>query len=379
MPVTKAVMAPGSFEIGLTADILPVAFSLTDKTRLADYAFGHVLVFPTRLDPDDYADADLLAMSVFTGIYRLQANRTTLRGMHASGWLGDPGDKGAIYETAITGNTTLANWATALKPSSLHAGTYGVPGGNLDWSVQFKTPRKALDYVVDYFGYEWQVTDALELNVDSADNLYGSAATVIATPFFDGRDVRYTAIRSTFDTDESVEDYVTRALVVDSGGTAYGSDAVDVYKDGLGNDVVWKRMVSSSEENTSGSSAGLSTTEIVKWGGAVQNLRCSTDTFCPMQDVECGAPIYMYDPDNGVYDINRQVHYAGDLLYPMKRRVTAMSMRLRDGMGVCFRDLDGVYTDLSDRVAWETGSSTFEVGAPQRLLSERMQRTGPRA
>ena len=106
MPVTKAVMAPGSFEIGLTADILPVAFSLTDKTRLADYAFGHVLVFPTRLDPDDYADADLLAMSVFTGIYRLQANRTTLRGMHASGWLGDPGDKGAIYETAITGNTT---------------------------------------------------------------------------------------------------------------------------------------------------------------------------------------------------------------------------------------------------------------------------------
>lgn len=372
-------MATGTFEINLTSDALPVAHSLTDAIRLDDYAFGHILVFPTRLDPNDYADSALLDLSVFTGIYRLQANRTTLRGMHASGWLGDPSDKGNLNESAVTGNTTLSNWVTALKPSSLYAGTYGSPGTNLDWSVILKTPRKAIDYVVDYFGYEWQVTDDLTLNVDSVDNLYGAGVTVIATPTYDGRDVRYDAIRCTFDVDETVEDLVTRAIVLDTGGTQYPSDAVDVYKDGRGNDVEQKRLVATVEDNTAGSSAGLATKEIVKWGGAVQNLRCTTDTFCPMQDVVCGSHIYVYDPDKGIYDLNREVYYAGEVLFPTKTRVMGITMQLRDGMGVVFRDMNAVYTDLSDHIAWETGSSRLEVGTPVPTLAQAMTRTGVRA
>lgn len=379
MPVTKAVMAPGSFQVDLTSDALPVPHSLTDALRLEDYAFGHILVFPTRLDPNDYADADLFDLSVFTGIYRLQSNRTTLRGMHASGWLGDPNEKGALYETTITANTTLAAWAAALKPASLYAGTYGSPGYNLDWSVQYQTPRKALDYVADHFDYEWQVTDDLLLNVDDPDNIYGAGADVIATPSFDGRDVRYTAIRSTFDVDETAEEYTTRAISIDTGGTAYTADAVAVYKDGRGNDVIWRREVSATQDNTAASANNLTTSEIVKWGGVIQNLGCSTDTFCVMQDVPCGAYIYTYDPEKGIYDLGREVHYAGEIMFPMKRRVMSVTMQLRDGMGVVFRDMNAVYTDLSDHVAWETGSSRFEVGSPIPALASALGRPGVRA
>jgi len=379
VPVTKAVMAPGSFQVDLTSDALPVPHSLTDSLRLNDYAFGHILVFPTRLDPNDYADADLFDLSVFTGIYRLQSNRTTLRGMHVSGWLGDPNGKGQLFETAVTANTTLAAWAAALKPASVGAGTYGAPGYNLDWSVQYETPRKALDYVTDYFNYEWQVTDDLLLNVNDVDTLYGAGANVIATPDFDGRDVRYTAIRSTFDVDETAEEYTSRAISVDTGGTMYAADATDVYKDGRGNDVEWTREVSATQDNTAGSAANLVTSEIVQWGGVIQNLGCSTDTFCVMQDVACGAYIYMYDPEKGIYDLGREVYYAGETMFPMKRRVMSVTMQLRDGMGVVFRDGDANYTDLSDHVAWESGSSRFEVGSPIPALASALGRPGVRA
>lgn len=380
MPVTKAVMAPGSFEIGLTDDVLPVPFSLTDSLRVNDYAFGHVLVFPTRLDPADYADADLLSMSVFTGIYELQSNRTTLKGLHASAWLGDPGDKGDIYETALFGNTTLATWMGWLKPASLHAGTYGAPGFNLDWSVQYKTPRKAIDYVVDFFHYEWQVTDDLKLNANDLLTLYGDPPTVIASPFWDGRDTQYTAIRATFSVDETAEDYTTRALAIDAAGTL-GADnaAATPYNDGLGNPVVWKRMVSTGETIKAGTAIAVADGQLRPYEQIAQNLTCTTDTFCPMADIQCGANMYTFDPANNIYDTGRQVLYAGEMTFPMKRRVESITMQLRDGMGVCFRDGNGVYTDLSDHIAWESGTSRLEVGAPQPVVSEVMKRSGVRA
>ena len=376
-------MAAGSFEINLTSDALPVAHSLTDSLRLNDQAYGHVLVFPTRLDPADYADADLFDLSVFTGIYRLQEDRTTLRGMHASGWLGDPNDKGDLYETAVTATTNLTSWVAALKPASLYAGTYTTGSGpvNLDWSVIAQSPRKALDYIVDAFGVEWQVTDTLTLNVGTTNDLYGTVPTAVATPWLDGRDIRYTGIRATIGSQETAEDYFTRAIALDNTGTVWGADnTATTYKDGRGNTLVVKRQVSIDQDNTAAAAFDVALGQINRTGAAAEQISAvTTDAFCPMEDIECGALLYVYDPDRYVYDLDRAITFAGALMYPMRRRVTSITMALRQGMGVVFRNMDAEYTDLSDHVAWESGTSRLEVGMPPPTLGEAMRRTGVRA
>lgn len=381
MPVTKVVMGPGSFEVNLTDDVLPVPYKITDPLALEDQAFGHVVIFPTRIEPADYSDTNLLGMSIFTGIYNLQSSRTTLRGMHASGWLGDPDDKGDIVETAIVAVSPLASWVSALKPAALHAGTYNASPANLDWTCLYMTRRKAIDYVVDYFNMEWQVTDDLYLNADTTANLYVSTPTVIATPDWNGSDVRFRALRASLKSDHSAENYVTEGLAEDSGGTLYNAplSPANPYLDGLGNDVVWQRKVSTGVDNSAAGAATVAAAQINKWGRIQQSITCETDAFCPMADVECGDNIYLYDPDHGIYDLDRQVRYAGELMFPMRQRVQSITMQLRDGMGVCFRSGDGVWTDLSDHVAWETGTSRLAVGAPIPVLSEVTRRSGVRA
>lgn len=380
MTVTKHVMAAGAFEIRLNTDVLPVPFSISDAFDINSYAFGHVLILPTRVDPFDFSDAQLLSMSVFTGIYQLQRDRSTLRGMHASGWLGDGNGKGAIEEAAITGTSTVANWIIALRPASLAAGTVSASAALLSWSTQLKTPRESIDYVVDAFGMEWEVTDQLTLNVNTVAGLYGSTPTVIATPWWDGRDNELTGIRATFGNDSSAEDYTTRVFLIEQGGAPASANGVaTVFKDGQGNAVVVKRYVDGSSTVTAGTGGSVAAGQVGQWDQIDQHLTCTTDTFCAMADVRNGSTIFAYDPDRNIYDTANQVHYDGDLVFPKSLRVQGIEMNVCDGMGVLFRNRDGLYTDLSDHVAWEQPGARLEVGAPQATLSEAMRRRGIRA
>lgn len=382
MTVTKNVMAPGSFDITLNRDIVPVPFSVTDSFRMRDQAFGHILILPARVEPDDFDDATLFDLSVFTGVYRVQRNRTTLKGNHATIWLGDPNGKGPIREIASTGNFNMATWVAGTIPATLTSGTIGAPGGTLDWSTIYKTPREDLDVIADYFGCEWQVTDNLELNVNTVALLYGASPAVIATPFWEGRDGELVALRCTFDVDESAEEYTTRVLALDNAGNPGSADISPAtpYSDGLGNLVTWNRYAGSTD-TAPGSIAGEAAGQLARNDQIDQHITASTDAFCPMADVECGAPIYAYDPEKNVYDLDNEAHYAGDITWPMNLRVQSIEMQLREGMGVLFRAGDGTYTDLSDYVAWETGSSRLELGARQTSFrqSQALLRRGMRA
>lgn len=373
-------MAPGSFEIHLDDDALPVPYSITDAFAINSYAFGHVLVIPSRVDPHDFSDAQLLSLSVFTGMYRVQRDRTTLAGLHASGWLGDASGRGDLMESAIAGTSTIATWTTALIPSSLTTGSISASGTTLQWSTQFKTPRESFDYLVDAFGMEWEVTDTLALNINTVANLYGATPTVVATPWWNGRDGEYTAIRSTFGDDESAEEYTTRVYLVEQGGApASANGTATVFKNGQGSAVVIKRYVDGSSYVTAGTGATVATGQVGQYDQIDQHITCRSDTFCAMADVRCGSNIYAYDPDRNIYDTGTQIHYGGDLIFPKTLRVQSIDMPVLDGMGVLFRDRDGVYTDLSDHVAWESPGARLEVGAPQPALSEVMQRRGIRA
>lgn len=380
MTVTKRVMAPGTFEVSLTSDRLPVPFSVTDNLALSGEAFGHVVIFPTRLDPQDYSDADLLDLSVYTGVYRVQTDRTTLRGTHAGAWLGDAGGKGPVIEVLIAGNTTLVNWLAALTPTTeLYAGAVTGPAGNLDWSVIHKTPREAIDYVCDFFGVEWQVTDDFVLNVGTVADLYGSTPAVIATPWWEGRDGELVAIRSTIAGDLTVEDYNTRVWLEDNAGGPAAASIVTPYKGPRGNLVRMTRYVTDSADIVAGTGPAVATAILGQHDQADRVISATTDTFCPMSDVQCGANLWCYDPDRGIYDLANEVHYSGTITWPTPLRVQGITMALRDGMGVCFRDGDANWTDLSDWVAWESGSSRLELGAIPPRLAPAMRLRGLRS
>lgn len=373
-------MAPGTFDIKLEGGRLPVPFSVTDATSLQGEAFGHVVIFPTRLDPHDYSDADLLAFSVYTGVYRVQTDRTTLRGSHAGAWLGDANGKGPIIEATIAGNTTLTNWMAALTPTTeLYAGSVSGGVGNLDWSVIHKTPREAIDYVVDYFGVEWEVTDAFVLNVGTVAGLYGSTPLAIATPWWEGRDGELVAVRSTFAGDDSVEEYNTRVWLEDVAGTPAAASIVTPYKGPRGNLVRMTRYVTDSADIVAGTAPAVASAMLAQHDQLDHIIGATTDAFCPMADVRCGANLWCFDPDRGLYDLANEVHYSGTITYPVPLRVQGITMQVRDGMGVCFRDGDANWTDLSDWVAWESGSSRLELGAVPPRLAPAMRLRGLRS
>jgi hypothetical protein len=57
------------------------------------------------------------------------------------------------------------------------------------------------------------------------------------------------------------------------------------------------------------------------------------------------------------------------MLNPIAIRVVGIQWRIVDGMGVYYRDKDGVYFDLTDHVDWERATGTrIEVGASSRNL-----------
>jgi hypothetical protein len=50
--------------------------------------------------------------------------------------------------------------------------------------------------------------------------------------------------------------------------------------------------------------------------------------------------------------------------------VLAVTWAIERGMGVWYRSVDAVYTNLTDYVSWDPPGASFEVGAPVRSLTK---------
>jgi hypothetical protein len=370
MPVTERLMAAGSWSLNLKPETPKAIRDILDF-------WGHVFVFDAAVHIDGQSDASLIAMARWGGVVR--ARRPTeydLAGASMIVWLGDEEGKGDIYETPIAGtNQTFSfNINNLINNASgaIHLGSVAAGGPTKSLSYQWVTPRAAIDHVCAVFGGEYRVNPDCTIDAGSATTLFATATTpdVIALRRTVGRDINapiglpVTALDTAID----AEEYITKALVQDSAGGWHGAaGSATPYNDLHGNVIIIKKaFVSSLTPAAQG--AGLAATLVASAQTLRQEISLSTDEYDIERDVNVGDYIWVYDPDANLVDMTNQVWYGGGWVFPTKVRVLASTWPIEMGMTVGYRDLNGVWTDLTEYVNFENPGVTFEVGAKRRAL-----------
>jgi hypothetical protein len=185
-------------------------------------------------------------------------------------------------------------------------------------------------------------------------------------------------------TEFNAEDFVSRVELIASN---YGkeinlgqADAKDIpYKDLHGNEL--ERIQILSENEVPDSMRNIRAEAYLNEYNKVQRtLSVGLEDYDLSGDIGVGDVIFVFDPEVGFEDTqdeakleNRDRHeiaYQGQILNPIKIRVMGLSFPISDSMGVFYRNSEGVYTDLTDYVSFESGVTQVEVGSTTPNINE---------
>lgn len=185
-------------------------------------------------------------------------------------------------------------------------------------------------------------------------------------------------------TEFNAEDFVSRIELIASN---YGAeinlgqaDAKDIpYKDLHGNTL--ERIQILSENDIPESMRDIRAEAYLNEYNKIQKtLNVGLENYDVAGDITTGDIIYVYDPDVGFEDNstdaaleNRsrfEITYQGQTLHPIKIRVMGLSFPVTDTMGVFYRNADGNYTDLTDYVDFEVGTTQIEVGTTKKQINQ---------
>lgn len=371
MTVTEVKQSMGSWELRLRES--------TPRAILdAITFFGHIAILPGKVDPAQYGDG-LLAAARYVGVYRSKdaQDEFILKGSGMAFWLGDEDNKGDVFETAV--NLAGATFATSinalLPPGGAVIAGYVDPGvaGTYTGKHQWETPRKALSYVTDTFGAEWRVNGNATLDAGAIHNLYVTSPTALLLSKGFGSDLQRKAIAGRLSMGTDVEDTTTRVVLLaegqgDSIVTASANAAPTPYKDIRGNPIKVTRLVSESETENA-NAAARAALALNRFLNPRRSVGLSTDDYDIKGTFRVGDYLDVYDPENGFIDSAREVYWRGDRINPMALRCVEMSWPVPPGWTVAFRDINGVWLDLSQFYASESGQTTIVVGELARGLS----------
>jgi hypothetical protein len=338
--------------------------------------WGHVFVYLTPPVPGQ-ADATMIADAIWGGIVRTRPTSWEVGGPNMIVHLGDEDGKGAILETNIGGGgNTFAQYVTdmLLQCPAIHAGTATAVAGSktTEYGMQ-STARQMLDHLCTSFNAEYRVNKDWTLDTAPVGSsaIFKQTPSAIAMLRSSGRDANIVGISVTqLDVSIDAEEYITRAIVHDGTGAYTGvSGSATPYKDGFGNLLVMKKMF--EEPNTTNADAAAHATNLVAAGQVLRTaVTLASDEYAITRDVNAGDWIWVYDEDGGLVDLANPIHYRGSIVFPMKIRVLAVTWAIERGMGVWYRSVDAVYTNLTDYVSWDPPGASFEVGAPVRSLTK---------
>lgn len=331
--------------------------------------FGHVVIVPGHLNPVERA-AEMLTAARYVGVVnevRASAGGLVLSGLGLESWLGDDEGKGPHIEHpagALTG-LSFADAIRALLPTSgaITEGTLytGVPG-TYTGNHAYQTSRTAIDYVCDTMGGEWRVTTTGELDAGPAASLFNFNPTCVIVRKDAGRDITLKALPGGVESVRSGKGYTTRVVLVAAalaGGTA---DATVVpYKDLHGNPVHITRVLDEQDDTLIANAAARAQAALTATNVIATTTRLSATDFDIAGDFQPGDAVWVYDPDAAVFDEGNEVKFRGRVIYPATVRVVSVTWPILDGYTVAHRSGDGVWTDLSPWVQWESEGGDVEV------------------
>lgn len=381
MSVTENLGALGSWSLTLD-DNTPK--SVLDKIQY----FGHIMMDVGNSD-SGFLNDGLLKTARFVGQLRVKdfkGTSNTIGGAGMSIWMGDADKKGQVFEAPLVLNAaSFVAAMTAVIPSCLHVGTlFGTVAGTISTTFQFTDPRTAADYIASTLGGAWRVNGDGTVDAGLLSDLYRNTPICALVRSGAGVDMRLRALPGSFDASSDVEDFTTRVLLLGQGdggsvadGTADIAGGLNPYLDIFGNAVKLTRMVSESNTDSALASARAQL-QLNRFTSTRDALTLSTSEYDVKGEVLVGDNIYVYDPTTGLVDNNNEVIFRGERLNPLILRCTELTWPVVSGMTVGYRDGHGVWTDLTQYVNWEAGSTTVVVGGYDRSLVSTTEPIGSR-
>ena len=371
MSVTEVAGAIGDWSVKLKADTPQY---ILDQLEY----FGHIAITSARVDPEAAGDS-LLTAARYVGVLRDRSFGHTNKALGGAGmalWLGDEDDKGEIIETPLvfTNSTFTAALNTAL-PAAVTAGTITPLAGTYSGSHVFQSARKVIDFICSIFDAEWRVNGDGTLDAGEIADLYVTEPKTAILRNRSGVELTYKALDGIASLDSDVKDFTTRVLLIAEGTEAATvSAAVDInpvlnpYKDIHGNPVERTRIIS-EQQTDAGNAQARAQLQLNRFTSPRDALKLTTKNYDIKGDVAAGDYVWVYDPDARLINESNPIDFHGQEIYPMKLRVFQLSWPIVAGMGVQYRDPNGVWIDLSDYVEWESGDTQVTVGGYNRSLT----------
>ena len=375
MSVTEVLQGLGEWSLTLS--------EATPKEILDQLdVFGHVAIHAGAVEPHLARDA-LLLDSRYVGVYRGKGNapteqgvRYTLKGPGMAFWLGDEDGKGHAIEAPLTLNTSFAAWVAALLPISTVAGTIVAVPKTFDYTFQYTTPRDALNYMCGTLECAWRINGNASVDAGLESDLFTVVPEAALVRRGAGVDMFLRAMSGAMSTEVDMSDFTTRTVLLASGAeaatvtaTADIAPVLNPYKDLFGNAVKLTRFISESDTDATNAPARAQL-QLNRFSDAKRAITLSSNDYDLKGDVAVGDYMWVFDPDIGVVDINNEVNFRGDRMYPMKLRLTEMTWPITEEMGVAFRDMDGNWFDLTPYVVPEGGESQLVVGGFYKALGD---------
>ena len=369
MSVTERVMAAGSWDITLSDETPRRLLEAIDVEKVG---FSTLVILPARLNPRSHADADLLALARYTGVYRRQEGMV-LSGAGLPILMGDEDGKGDVFESErSTSDGWLTQWVPALQPLSLAAGTVTSPGGTYTGSFFLVTAKEAFETLDATFGTEWRVTPDLKLHVGTPAALYGSTPKliVLADAGEGGRDIGLTGVAATAPLSVDLEDYASKAVVPYDAETKVAVAEVSEHpyrRPTDGGPMLMDKLISAGTADDTDpqvqADAALETAGLPRREVTVEGARYDLGLISPV-----GSYVWLFAPPM-IMDTSNRVQFRGRACYPQLIRLMGMSWPVTIGHGVYLRTAstgEVVWQDLTECVEWETGNVRLEVGALPR-------------
>lgn len=375
MSVTEVLQGLGEWSLTLNEDTPKEILDQLDT-------FGHVAIHAGATDPRIARDA-LLLDSRYVGVYRGRANQPTqsgtryvLRGPGMAFWLGDEEGKGHAIEAPLPVDGSFASVVTTLLPPSVTAGTIVAVPKTFKYTFQYMTPREALSYMCGTLECAWRINGNASVDAGLESDLFTVVPEAALVRRGAGTDMFLKALQGTMSTEIDMSDFTTRTVLLAEGSegatvtaTADIAPAKNPYKDLFGNPVNLTRFISESDTDATNASARAQL-QLNRFSDAKRAISLSSNDYDLKGDVAVGDYMWVFDPDIGVVDITNEVQFRGQLLYPMKLRLTEMTWPITEEMGVAFRDQDGNWFDLTPYVVPEGGDSNLVVGGFYKALGD---------
>jgi hypothetical protein len=341
--------------------------------------YGHVAIHTGRVDYRKQGDG-ALSSSRYTGVLRrkeLSDDTMVIGGPGMAMWLGDEDQKGQIIESLLTITAqTFENTIRALLPTHIHEGTlFNIGGSPFTGTFQFMSPREAIDYVTQTMGAEWRVNGNGTIDAGLVSDLYRVDPKTIIDRRLSGVDMDLRGFLGNAKTDQDVEDFTTRVLLLASGvegsvvtATADIAGGLNPYKDVFGNAIKMSRIVSESATDPTNAPARAQL-QLNRFSDTRDAMTLDTEDYDIKGDLVVGDYMWVHDPKIDLVDGANEKKFRGKKINPMKLRLTEMTFPIKSRYSVGFRTSAGVWHNLTDYFQPETGSTTLIVGGYSRSLT----------